>query len=511
MKLRVTVRTWPSSGQLPVTSKTPLWDVLGDRTYRHLFLVQVVALLAFQATLPDVLLDEGRYTSALSLSRLAYDLENIISPILAALLLMIVSSNVLFFGTLAGFVASAALVLSVILPSPLPSAKRGIYERTTRGIRIYIKTPRLRGLLALNLAAAAAGAMVIVNTVVLIRANLGLGENEVAITLGLFGAGSMLAAFALPTLLHRFSDRSLMLWGATVMTAAGRHICNKGSTPPLRMTRTLMTIHERFGTSCEKSFRARCSECRCPLRRFRVADHSLRAVIGGIGRLCAPFAIAILALTMLSPVAFAHGVDDDTRIFLENNTGVQFVPFLYIGAKHMVTGYDHLLFLLGVLFFLYRSRDVLLYVTMFTVGHSVTLLLGVLGDIQANAWLIDAIIGLSVVYKGFDNLGGFQRLLGRQPDTRLAVLVFGLFHGFGLATKLQEFGLPEEGLLTNLIAFNLGVELGQFSALIVILLMLNLLRKLPSFDRLSIQTNTLLMSAGLMLVGYQLTGYALNL
>ena len=271
-----------------------------------------------------------------------------------------------------------------------------------------------------------------------------------------------------------------------------------------------MTIHKRFGTNCEIPFRARCSERRCTVGMQRVDDHSLRTVVNGIGRLCATFAIAILALTMLSPEAFAHGVDDDTRNFLENNTGVQFVPFLYIGAKHMVTGYDHLLFLLGVLFFLYRSRDVLLYVTMFTVGHSVTLLLGVLGDIQANAWLIDAIIGLSVVYKGFDNLGGFQRLLGRQPDTRLAVLVFGLFHGFGLATKLQEFGLPEEGLLTNLIAFNLGVELGQFSALIVILLMLNLLRKLPSFDRLSIQTNTLLMSAGLMLVGYQLTGYALN-
>ena len=276
------------------------------------------------------------------------------------------------------------------------------------------------------------------------------------------------------------------------------------------MVKTLMIIPEQFGTICEKPFQTQCLERRCTIRRKCVANHSLRAVVNGIGRLCATFAIAILILTVLSPEAFAHGVDDDTRTFLENNTGVQFVPFLYIGAKHMVTGYDHLLFLLGVLFVLYRSRDVLLYVTMFTVGHSVTLLFGVLGDIQANAWLIDAIIGLSVVYKGFDNLGGFQRVLGRQPDTRLAVLVFGLFHGFGLATKLQEFGLPEEGLLTNLIAFNLGVELGQFSALIVILLMLNLLRKLPSFDRLSLQTNTLLMSAGLMLVGYQLTGYALN-
>jgi hydrogenase/urease accessory protein HupE len=140
----------------------------------------------------------------------------------------------------------------------------------------------------------------------------------------------------------------------------------------------------------------------------------------------------MLLLILISSTAFAHGVDDSTRSFLEQNTGVQFIPFLYIGAKHMLTGYDHLLFLLGVIFFLYRSRDVLLYVTMFTIGHSITLLWGVLGNIQVNAHLIDAIIGLSVVYKGFDNLGGFKRLLGWQPNTRWAVLIFGLFHGFGL-------------------------------------------------------------------------------
>ena len=215
----------------------------------------------------------------------------------------------------------------------------------------------------------------------------------------------------------------------------------------------------------------------------------------------------ILLLSGFSYEALAHGVDDSTRSFLEQNSGVQFVPFLYIGAKHMVTGYDHLLFLVGVIFFLYRSRDVLLYVSMFTVGHSITLLWGVLGDIQVNAYLIDAIIGFSVVYKGFDNLGGFKRVLRKQPDTRLAVLVFGLFHGFGLATKLQEFGLPEAGLVTNLIAFNIGVELGQFMALGFILLLINFWRKLPSFQRFSTLTNTLLMSSGLMLIGLQLTGY----
>ncbi|WJG09214.1 HupE/UreJ family protein [Aliiglaciecola sp. LCG003] len=217
-----------------------------------------------------------------------------------------------------------------------------------------------------------------------------------------------------------------------------------------------------------------------------------------------------LCLMGLSSDVVAHGVDDNTRAFLQQNTGVQFIPFLYIGAKHMITGYDHLLFLVGVIFFLYKSRDVLLYVTMFTIGHSATLLLGVLSDIQVNAYLIDAIIGLSVVYKGFDNLGGFKRCFNWQPNTQWAVLIFGLFHGFGLATKLQEFQLPNEGLITNLIAFNIGVELGQFAALVFILIAINAWRKLPSFQRFSTLTNTLLMSSGLMLMGYQLAGFVIN-
>lgn len=217
--------------------------------------------------------------------------------------------------------------------------------------------------------------------------------------------------------------------------------------------------------------------------------------------------LTIALLALLSIEAFAHGVDDKTRAFLEQNNGVQFIPFLYIGAKHMITGYDHLLFLVGVIFFLYRSRDVLLYVTMFTIGHSTTLLFGVLSDIQVNAYLIDAIIGFSVIYKGFDNLGGFKRCFNWQPNTQWAVLIFGLFHGFGLATKLQEFSLADEGLITNLIAFNLGVELGQFAALALILIMINAWRKLPSFQRFSTVTNTALMSAGVMLMGLQLAGY----
>ena len=222
--------------------------------------------------------------------------------------------------------------------------------------------------------------------------------------------------------------------------------------------------------------------------------------------------ILVLCVTLMS-ISFgtvAHGVGDNTRVFLEQNTGVQFVPFVYIGAKHMFTGYDHILFLVGVIFFLYRSRDVLLYISMFTIGHSITLLWGVLGDIHVNPFLIDAIIGFSVVYKGFDNLGGFRRVFGKQPNTKIAVLVFGLVHGFGLATKLQEFELASDGLVANMIAFNIGVELGQLMALAFIVIAINFWRKSPSFHRFATTTNTLLMSAGLMLVGLQLSAYYLS-
>ena len=150
------------------------------------------------------------------------------------------------------------------------------------------------------------------------------------------------------------------------------------------------------------------------------------------------------------------------------------------------------------------------YVSMFTLGHSITLLFGVISDIQVNAYLIDAIIGLSVVYKGFDNLGGFNRLFGKSPNAKLAVLIFGLFHGFGLATKLHEFQLPDDGLITNLIAFNVGVELGQFTALAFILLIINFCRTHSSFTRFATNTNCLLMSSGFMLIGFQLTGYFIN-
>ncbi len=219
-----------------------------------------------------------------------------------------------------------------------------------------------------------------------------------------------------------------------------------------------------------------------------------------------PWLLPLIAM-MSSLSVSAHGVDEVTRQFLEANQGVAIIPFMYIGAKHMLTGYDHLLFLVGVIFFLFRGRDILLYVSLFTLGHSLTLLFGVLSHININPYIIDAIIGLSVVYKGFDNLGGFQRVFHYQPNTKIAVIVFGLFHGFGLATKIQEFQLPSNGLVSNIISFNIGVELGQFIALAIVLIILSFWRRHKSYLHFATLTNTALMSAGFMLIGLQLTGY----
>jgi len=220
--------------------------------------------------------------------------------------------------------------------------------------------------------------------------------------------------------------------------------------------------------------------------------------------------LTFLFLCLVSITTYAHGVDDETKSFLLGNKGVAFGPFLYIGAKHMITGYDHLLFLVGVIFFLYKPKEILLYVSFFTIGHSITLLLGVMTDIKLNVFLIDAIIALSIVYKGFDNLGGFKKFFGKQPNTKAAVLIFGLFHGFGLATKLQEFNFDKEGLFTNLLGFNLGVEVGQFLALGLVLLILSVWRRYSSYVKFSNLTNMLLMAAGFLLIGYQLTGYFTN-
>jgi hypothetical protein len=216
-------------------------------------------------------------------------------------------------------------------------------------------------------------------------------------------------------------------------------------------------------------------------------------------------ALAVVG-TVCADAAFAHGVTGRDASFVQSIDGPAIGPFLYLGAKHMVTGYDHLLFLVGVIFFLYRIKDVVLYVSLFTIGHSLTLLGGVLGDIRANAYLIDAVIGLSVVYKAFENMGGFERL-GLKIDTRAAVMIFGLFHGFGLATKLQEFTVSQNGLVTNIVSFNVGVEIGQGLALTAILIGISIWRTRPGFLRHAFATNTLLMVGGFILMGYQLTGY----
>jgi hypothetical protein len=219
------------------------------------------------------------------------------------------------------------------------------------------------------------------------------------------------------------------------------------------------------------------------------------------------FLMGIALLFLFADMAAAHGVAEGDARFVANNEGLAIGPFLYLGAKHMVTGYDHILFLVGVIFFLYRMKDVLLYVSLFTIGHSITLLAGVLGGLQANPHVIDAIIGLSVVYKGFENIGGFKRFLGFQPNTRVAVLIFGLFHGFGLATKLQEFALSPDGLVGNIVSFNVGVEIGQGLALMAVLIALSYWRTRPGFLQHAFLTNSLLMLGGFILVGHQLTGY----
>jgi len=218
--------------------------------------------------------------------------------------------------------------------------------------------------------------------------------------------------------------------------------------------------------------------------------------------------IAILLVALLfGGVLFAHGVAPADADFLERNAGHALLAFMYLGAKHMITGYDHLLYLLGVIFFLYRPKDIAVYVTLFAVGHSITLLSGVLGEINVNAYLVDAVIGLSVAYKAFENLDGFKRIFNRQPNPKIAVFSFGLVHGFGLATKLQDLTLSQEGLVANIISFNVGVEIGQLLALVVLLVLINTWRAAGSFDRHANAFNLLLMFAGFALAAYQISGY----
>ncbi len=197
----------------------------------------------------------------------------------------------------------------------------------------------------------------------------------------------------------------------------------------------------------------------------------------------------------------------ETKGYIQEITGPHLLPFAYLGAKHMITGYDHLLFLFGVIFFLYRLKDIGLYVSLFALGHSTTMVLGVYYDVSVSPYLIDAIIGFSVVYKALDNMGAYQRWFGLQPNTKVATLIFGLFHGFGLATKIQDYNMSPDGLLPNLLAFNVGVEVGQLLALAAILIAMGYWRRSTSFWRHAYTANVAMMTAGFVLMGLQLTGY----
>lgn len=227
----------------------------------------------------------------------------------------------------------------------------------------------------------------------------------------------------------------------------------------------------------------------------------------------APFALpvailsVVLAMLLSTSLAAAHAVAEGDKGYIQEITGVHLIPFVYLGAKHMVTGYDHLLFLLGVVFFLYRLQHIAIYVSLFAIGHSTTMILGVWFGWNVSSYLIDAIIGLSVVYKALDNLGAFQRWFGHQPNTKLATLIFGFFHGLGLATKILEYDIAQDGLLPNLLAFNVGVEIGQLIALAMILIVMGYWRRTASFWKHAYTANVLMMTAGFVLIGCQLTGY----
>lgn len=215
----------------------------------------------------------------------------------------------------------------------------------------------------------------------------------------------------------------------------------------------------------------------------------------------------ILLVFSSATLAFAHNVTEGDAGYIQEIWGVHLIPFLYLGAKHMVTGYDHILFLFGVVFFLYRIREVALYVSLFAVGHSTTMLMGIMLSWGMNAYIVDALIGLSVVYKALDNLGAYQRWFGVQPNTKAATLTFGLIHGTGLATKILDYKIASEGLLPNLLAFNIGVEIGQLMALAVILIAMGFWRRTNRFLHQAYTVNVVMMSLGFILAGYQAVGY----
>lgn len=231
------------------------------------------------------------------------------------------------------------------------------------------------------------------------------------------------------------------------------------------------------------------------------ADHGLLRVM---------VLLATIAITLLwAEAALAHAVTLGDKGYIQEITGPQIIPFLYLGAKHMVTGYDHILFLFGVIFFLYGMKEIGIYVTLFAIGHSTTMLAGVWFNFGINSYIIDAIIGFSVVYKALDNLGAFQRWFGVQPNTKAATLIFGFLHGFGLSSKILDYNISPDGLLVNLLAFNVGVEIGQLTALAAILVFMNRWRAMPAFGRQAYTVNVIMMGLGFYLMGFQLIGLAM--
>ena len=227
-------------------------------------------------------------------------------------------------------------------------------------------------------------------------------------------------------------------------------------------------------------------------------------------RIVLPLFVLAAFMLLWTDSVLAHAVTQGDKGYIQEITGIKIIPFIYLGAKHMVTGYDHILFLLGVIFFLYGMKQIAAYVSLFAIGHSTTMLLGVYFDFGINSYIIDAIIGFSVVYKALDNLGAFKLWFGFQPDTRLATLVFGFLHGFGLASKIIEYDISADGLVPNLLAFNVGVEIGQLLALAAILIVMRYWRATRAFVQQAYAANVIMMAAGFTLMGFQIAGYVMT-
>jgi hydrogenase/urease accessory protein HupE len=214
---------------------------------------------------------------------------------------------------------------------------------------------------------------------------------------------------------------------------------------------------------------------------------------------------AFSLLLFLPFLSYGHDVSSGDQAIL-NDGGL--LSYIWVGAKHMLTGYDHLLFLVGVVFYLTGIKDILKFITVFTIGHSITLILGTYLQIQVNEYFIDAIIALSVLYKGFENLKGFEKYFKiKSPNLLLMVLIFGLIHGLGLSTRLQSFDMGDDQILAKIISFNVGVEFGQVAALIPIVFLITRWQQKSSYTAFYKACNTYLIIAGIALFCYQIALY----